>query len=314
MNFKNKYSWLLLLLCLSSITFIACDKEEKDLPSNRQTIVKILGGSPTLKVNGIEAAPNLQDFFIDLRRDPNDEAGLNTPLSVKVTLNNALITTNNSANGTSFVPFPSSGYTLSENLANDITFQPGEFAKPIKLQINISALDLTKQYALGVSITSVGSGAVMSTVKDWVQGFIVKNQYDGIYAYKAGRVYGADRPLNWDAYFVYSDPIHLITTGPNTVKMFNTAFGAGFIPLYVGGALSGLGGTEPNFEFNPTTNAMVNITNPAADARNRQFAVIPGSPSRFIPSTKMVIAHMIFSQAGQLNSSFYDTLVFVKKR
>lgn len=302
------------LVILIITTVLNSCKKENTIASTRKTVVKILNGSSNITVNGIEALPNLQDFYIQVRRDVNTEADLSLPEKFKLALNFALVTASNTANSTNFIAFPSNAYTLSENFASDIVFNPGEFTKDVKFQINISLLDLTKQYAIGVSLTSVDpNSTLLTTSKDWVQAYIIKNKYDGVYSYRAARAYGADRSTTWDAYFVYGYDVHLITTGPNTVKMMNTAFGAGFLPLVAGGAASGFGGTEPNFTF-ATDDKITSISNPAADSRNRQFTVIPGSPSGYNSATKRVITHMVFSQNGFLPSNCFDTLTFIKKR
>ena len=164
------------------ITAIAsCTKTEVKYEDERPTIVRTPQAENDINIVARDVIPAIEEFeLLTLDRSVTTPGDLNTSLTTKVTLSNTLITYYNTAHGTSFIPLPAASYTLSEDL-NNIVFASGETVKNIKIKVDKAQLDLSKQYALGFTISEVGSGAKISTLKDALFSIGVKNQYDGRY-------------------------------------------------------------------------------------------------------------------------------------
>src|SRR5206468_1080379 len=119
--------------------------------------VKISGAGGDIIQIARDVNPAIDTFaVIDLRREPNDQAQLNQPLTVKLIPDASAIDTYNSQNGTSYVLLPDSAYQIVGNL-NSITFQPGEAEKEVKIRLDKSKIDLSSQYALAFSISEAGT-------------------------------------------------------------------------------------------------------------------------------------------------------------
>jgi hypothetical protein len=232
-------------------------------------------------------------------------------ISGTLVLNNALVT---AADPTAII-LPSSIYTLP---TTNITVKAGQrVSDKFLISINTSTLDPTKKYGIGFTLSSVSKGgvAISSNLKDVVYLFTVKNKYDGIYTIRVRMDLPADRSADWTRTpFTYPFDIHLITTGPSSVKFFNTAFNAGFHPLQTPSA-SGFGSTEPLFVFD-ANDKLVSVANGVPNPSNgRAFAINPAvTTSRFDPATKTVYAAFIMTQPGFLPIPIFDTLTFKSKR
>jgi hypothetical protein len=175
-------------------------------------------------------------------------------------------------------------------------------------------LDPTKKYGIGFKITDIPAGIQMSSnLNSVVFAFTIKNKYDGIYQARCHMLHPPDRSPDWvRTPFTYGFDIHLITTGPNSVKMFNTAFNAGFHPLQVPGA-SGFGNTEANFVFD-ASNKLTQVFNGITGV-TRSFEINTAvTTSKYDPATKKVFAAFIMNQTGFQPIPIFDTLTFLKAR
>ena len=146
-------------------------------------------------------------------------------------------------------------------------------------------MDLSKQYAIGFTITDAGTGAVINTALSKVLYSIgLKNSYDGRYN------------LTWTNYHPSSNPgytggttiIELHTTGANSCKMFWPDAGAYCAPAVLGGGFTYFGAQEPEYTVNPTTNA-VTVQNAYAGAVTF-YTMAAGFNSRYDPATKTFYA------------------------
>ena len=145
---------------------------------------------------------------MDVFRDANSQASLNSASDVKLKIDNSLITQYNTDNGTHLVPLDG-GYSL-ESL--DLKFGAGEFGKKVYLSVDPSKLDLTKQFAIGLSIESTTGG--FNTIPDLDKALfnvVIKNKWHG--RYQALGVFhhptAGDRAINRVK--------DLSTSGPNSV-------------------------------------------------------------------------------------------------
>lgn len=205
---KLKY----LILCLIVLTsFVSCIKEGgnaiEGLGSN---FVRIPAGSNEINIAGLDAVPgNIKYTLVEILRDANSEANLNSAAEVKLKLDNSLITAYNTAHSTELVPLDGN-YTL-ESL--NLSFGPGEFSKKITLSLDPSKLDLSKKFGLGLAIESVTSGyTAIPDLSKVLFNIVIKNQWDGTYTAKGvfHHPTAGDRDIDR-----LKD---LVTTGPRTVE------------------------------------------------------------------------------------------------
>lgn len=182
-------------------------KENSD-ESSRKEVVQINGADDIIQYSRDVVPTNDTFILIDLRRYPNNEAELNQPLTVKLQLNPQLIDDYDTANQASLIELPSNSYTLLDDI-NNITFQPGEAVKTIKISVNQSLLDLSLSYALGVSLTDAGGGAVNTTLSNALYNIGVKNAFEAYYT-TSGFVFHPSSPRALD------DTKYLVTLGTTT--------------------------------------------------------------------------------------------------
>jgi hypothetical protein len=179
---KNLFFMFLTL----AIAFAGCVKKDDFYKKNsdessRKQVVQIIGADDIIQYSRDVKSTNDTFVLIDIRRYPNNEAGLNQPLTVKLVKNATLIADYNATNGTSFIELPANSYTLLTDI-NNITFEAGEAIKEIKISINQSLLDLTEAYAIGFSIADAGTDAVINTsLKNALYSIGIKNAYEAYY-------------------------------------------------------------------------------------------------------------------------------------
>lgn len=257
-------------------------------------------------VVGVESKAGLQS--VDLFQFSYDNASpAPAGVTATVAVNNALIT------DPAVVLLPTSAYNIP---SLSTAFTAGEFISEVfKININTGVLDPSKKYGIAFTLTSVSnSAAIPDNLKDVIFLFTIKNKYDGIYTFRGRMDMAADRSPDWVRVpFDYPYQVQLITTGPNTVKFYNEAFGQGFHPLMTPGT-SGFGQTEATFTFDASDNltAVVNSYSPVTNGRSYVInSAVAGSKWT---SAKKVYAAYIMNQTGFLPMPLYDTLTFVKAR
>jgi hypothetical protein len=261
--------------------------------ANRKAVVKFVGGENDINVFALDVVPTLEDFvLIQITRDPNSQADVNQPLTVKLAKKSSLITDYNTANGTTFIELPLAAYSFTDDITN-LTFAAGELIKSIVVHLKKDQMDLSKQYALGFTIAEVGAGGVISASKNNVLYSIgLKNQYDGVYS------------LTWTNYHPSSNPgytggttvIQMHTSGATSCKMYWPDAGAYCAPAVLGGNLTYFGLQEPNYTVAPTTNA-VTVQNVAAGAVTF-YSMATGFNSRYDPATKTFYVKWGYGSGG----------------
>lgn len=263
-----------------ALLFIAsCTKTEIKYEDSRPTIVRTPEANAEINVIARDVLPTIEEFdLLTIDRSVTRPGDLNAPLTVKVALSATLIADYNGAHGTSYIALPATAYTLSSDLSN-IVFAAGEATKKIKIRVDKAQLDLSKQFALGFSITEVGSGAKLSVLKDALFSIGVKNKYDGVYSYVSGfvtRYTSPGVPAN-DALSGPLGPanpdVELITAGANTVRIAGLTWSGG---------TSGVGGIDGlTATVDPVTNTIT-----MASAGNATLANWAGKPNNYNPANK----------------------------
>lgn len=284
--------------------------------ANRKVVVKFrdaVAGDIILRVRDV--TPTSEQFvLIELSRDASSAADLNKALTVKLTKNPTLIANYNSANGTSYIELPAAAYQI-EDISN-ITFDPGQFIKQVKITINKALMDLSLQYALGYTISAVGEGGwISSDAHDALYGIGLKNQFDGVYTLK-NRFY---HPASANPATNLTINVEMWTSGANSVKIFSPDFGGYYHPWRSGaGAITAFSAQEPKYTIDATTNA-VTVQNSYSGAVTF-YMMGPGYTSRYDPATKTIYAKFGYNYlAGPTfdptaTREFIDTLTYLGPR
>ncbi len=138
--------------------------------------------------------------------------------TVKVVVNNALITAYNTANGTSLVPAPSSALTF-EALSFDLSKE--RRVMPVVARVNSTALT-NDTYAVGLTISEVTDGEVSQLTKNLLIILSVKNAYDADYRSIGLRTNhgGPNNTFPITGTFPFNYIKRLVTVNANTCTMF----------------------------------------------------------------------------------------------
>ena len=318
--FKFSVLRIIVLITLLTGSFSCVKKDNFFGPDNntstRKSIVRIKDAENSITSKARDVSPTIDQFvLIELRRDANDESDLNQPLTVSLVKNAALITSYNTANGTSYVELPSSSYQLLTDISN-ITFQPGEAVKEIQIKLDKSTLSLSTQYALGFSIATVGAnGTISSAYKDAVYAIGIKNKYDGHYRVTGTMIDYANASLT--GYYPWE--VDLRTSGPNQVIVYDRDVTGGIDHLILnGGSLSRYGsfGVVFNFDANNNVISVVNYYGqPAGNGRSAELD--PSGINKWDPSTKTLRVKYWMNQPSVITPhrvSFDETYTYIGPR
>jgi len=307
-HFSASKGCLILLLfiiingCVRNDEFFGTDTSE----SNRQTIVKIVGAEQELVGRFRDPNPLIDTFLLlEVRRDTKDESDLNKSLTVRLVRDTGVLGRYNRAHGTQFEELPANHYSLLADIGN-ITFQPGEFSKEVRIRFDKTNLDLSKQYALGIKLTDAGTGAVIGKANDeavWVIG--VKNKYDGIYEISGSLVDLTNSnitgyyPLKWE----------LRTTGASTVTVVdNELLGIPGHVISSSGSTSYYGSFGLVVTFDPATNKITSLVNyyGQPSSNGRSAALDPSGRNEYDPVTKKIYIKYFMLQPGTTVRTTFD--------
>lgn len=262
---------------------------------------------------------------VDLSTSPQSVTGVvyvnlesGTPASsdihITLTINDALRTAYNTANGTNILQLPASAYSLALNLTIPAGGRNAEV--PIVLP-NTSLLNPNNTYGLGITISAVDGGyKIASNLKDLLVEIGLKNKYDGKYTLRG---YHNRAPYT----FPFVTPVEMWTTGPASVAMFWPTGGDFGQPIgtapgvvnWYGPAVSG------NFFFDPTTNLCTSVVPmPAATVTLAMVTLDntvddnPDGPivNRYDPVSKRM--WLTYQYNGNNLRRFYDTLIYTGPR
>lgn len=178
--------------------------------------------------------------------------------TAKIIIDPGVVYDYNDNNQTSYNVVPASLYSLVDN---QFTLTATERSKPVRIHIKPSDI-ANGQNAIGISIAEVDGGEVSRIAGSLVVAISVKNKYDGRYTLK-GQFY---HPSASPDYAWYTIDVDMITTGPNSVKMFALdPYNFYVHPWVSGGSFTSFAGQEPEYTINPNTNK-VTVQNTAAGA------------------------------------------------
>jgi hypothetical protein len=306
---------------LLATAFVSCVKKDDMYKENtdesaRKEVLQLMGAGEVNQFARDVKPTNDTFVLIDLRRYPSTEAELNQPLTVKLQSNPTLIDDYNTANGTSFVELPAGAYTLLGDI-NNLTFQPGEAIKEVKISVDQSQLDLSQAYALAFTVSDPGVAVINTDLTDAIYNIGVKNKYDGNYSMDITLAGWAAYGISDGPTYTWPSNVQLVTSGSSTVYMTNDLTGTDLQPAYdATGAETQFGAAGPQFTFDPNTDQVTDVSNTYPDdGRGRGFHLnAAAGPSYYDPATKSVVVHYIMVQTGRPDQTIDISLSFVGPR
>lgn len=201
----------------------------------------------------------------------NLEAGALPKSAINITLTNnttALLSAYNAANGTSILAMP----TAIWNVATSLTIPAG--GRNVEVPLNVTStltLDASKQYAVGLTISSVDGGyKIADNLNDLFIVFSIKNKYDGKYT-MTGRFYHPSVEPTMNPPFSFSVECH--TAGPDDVNVYWPLYGGFYTPLSSGGGpICCFTAQTLSFKVLPGNNVLVYNGDPAGTIVYSQLA------------------------------------------
>jgi Domain of unknown function (DUF1735) len=272
--------------------FAACSKPDSPVSAGTSgsTFVKLLESGEKVLAFDAVGTPQIADL-LDVRKDANSEASLNTATNVVVALDQAYLDAYNTENETEYEILPAEFYTTNPAISGDkynLLFAAGEFAKPIEFTLtDATKLDFSKQYALPFTITSVDAGGKISDSKTLMIKVLVKNTWDGAYELSGSMNDAVNPGLSAD----YPNVYHLVTSGATTVDGYYPAAGFEYfyVPILNAGAKTVYGSFAPVFTFDAATNKIIGVTNYyGTPANTRAAALDPSGENFYDPETQTI--------------------------
>lgn len=185
--------------------------------------------------------------------------------SVTLALDTAYLNSYNNNNGTAYSLLPDSIYSTS---GWNLTIPKGQRLDSMAVTFNFGKMDLTQNYILPITISS--ASLPIEQYNHLLLYISVKNKYDGHYT-----VTGTFQDIT-NANFTADYPmdIDLITSGPNSVDVYNSLLGGvGYVFLNGGSATYyGSFGIRMFFDANDNVTSVINTHGqPATNTRSAQL-------------------------------------------
>lgn len=254
----------------------------------------------------------LIDSFININIEiklTNTTATAQNDISIYLIKVDALVSEYNTTNGTTLEALSGASTALDFDFSKPVVMKKGTRVVTIPMRLNAARLDLSKQNALGLAILKV-TGADLNTGAEskLVLEFGTRNKYDGIYSIKG---YGFLGMTNTSAPYTFNIPcgdpneIYVSTSGENSVRLDGQ-------PFWRNGALQFYNNVLPEITFNPTSNAVTNVTGYGASAA----LTFPDPSAPTYPARYDATSKTIYVRYRVLNPGWYaiDTLTFCRTR
>jgi hypothetical protein len=295
---KNLYLAFFFLLVVAA----GCTKKSEDLDEKGQTVIKF-AEAPENKLFFTPFSSIQPITLFNVRRDVHNQGALGVSAKIKLRENMTLLAEYNHDNNANYEMLPDSLYTLSDPGARIpegflVTFAPSEFAKDFVIRLNGAKWDLSKKYALPLSISDAGTDNIISGDKQDIIALIsLKNKWDGIYSLK-GETLRAGDPARTGRF----QPIEmeLATSGANSVTF-------GTLQVWADG--SGVAIGNPTFAINADNSITISSSGGAINSS----AAGTSYQSRYDPATKTFYAQFTWG-AGLASRLATDTLVYLRPR
>lgn len=312
----------LLFISAISFVFVSCEKGEEPFPgtpTQEKVLIKLVDAeSGPLKTLALDLTPGISTInLIEIRRDASTASELAKTQVVKVKHQNALISDPSSG---AINELPRDIYTSHPDNPFDgqywtVTFNPGEFVKFLKINIDPSQLiTLGKRVGLGFQLAEAPDARISNALFQVGVEISAKNAYDGVY----NLTWTNYHPTLNAGYTGGTTEVEMHTTAANKVKIYWPLAGAYCAPAILSGGLSYFLAQEPEYTINTSTN-VVTVQNVAPGAVTF-YAMATGFNSRYEPGTKTIYAKWGYSYGagGAFDPAntreWNQTLVYVRPR
>jgi Domain of unknown function (DUF1735) len=187
-------------------------------------------------------------------------------------------------------------YTLPST-GLSVTIPKGKREGELIVKTNASKFNPSAVYGINFKLKSVTqSGYVLSgNFNTFYTKLGAKNDYDGVYTCEFTNYHPTANP----GYIGGTTTVHLVTTGPNSNKIFWPLADEFANPALLNGALNYFGSQEPEYTFNSVTN-VVTVLNAfgAPTPPPTQYTMNPSFNSRYDVANRIVYAKFGYSYVG----------------
>ncbi len=260
--------------------------------SNASKIIELgfkfgLDKSQVIGLNFVDA--NVDASLVTVRLAANEPATEDIVVLLDTTGTEALIQTKGDSN---FNRLPSL-YTLPSG-GLSVTIPKGKRQAELIVKTNASKFNPSAKYGINFKLKSVSNpGYILSgNFNEFYTILGAKNAYDGVYTCEFTNYH----PTLNAGYIGGTTTVHLVTTGPNTNKIFWPTADEFANPALLGGALNYFGSQEPEYTFNPVTN-VVTVQNAFAGAVTF-YTMNPSFNSRYDVANRIVYAKFGYGYVG----------------
>lgn len=252
----------LMLLATASLSLIttSCEEEAKnEVEGQGANFVRLPDATESPKLVLIELKPGTITVpLAEILRDANSEVSLNSPVTVNLKIDQALLNAYNATIDTAdwLELLPA---TLYQADPLDINMAAGDFSKFFNIKFDPSKLDPAKSYALPLSIAGASNDyKIRSGLGGVVYQFLIKNQYDGKYKVTGSMVDLSNAALTG----LYPLTFDLISNGASQVVVSDRdVLGFPGHPILSGGSPSYYGSFGLILDFDDATGKITAIKN-----------------------------------------------------
>ena len=237
----------------------------------------------------------------------------NAPTDIVVTLASdaATLATYNTQNGSSKIIPPASVVSFPTS----VTIKKGTNQTTVEAKITVSPeFNFNAAYAVPVKITQVSTGIISGNYANAVYSFGVRNSYDGSYTVTGTMVDFANSGLSGR----YPMSVGLVTSGANTVRLYDNAIGGVYHSILSGTSTSYYGAFGVEFTID-ASNKVTKVENvygqPSSNGRSAELD--PSGANSWDPATKTLKVKYWMNQPSVIAGhrvSFDETFKYVGVR
>ncbi len=209
-------------------------------------------------------------------------------------------------------------YTID---ASTVVIPKGQKRATFNVAVKTSIFNLDKLYALPLKIKSTSAGTISGNFSNIILQISAKNKYDGLYTITATAPM-VDVVVPTLTGFYPMNDMSLITTGPNSVAMYDGQYAANNYahPILSGTSLSSYGSFSPVFTMDPATGAVTSVVNyfgqPSANGRSGQLN--PSGVNKFTVnadgSKTLEVSYFMLQPGSSVRTSFFEKWTFTDPR
>ena len=302
-----------LIISILSVTTIGCLKDKGFNDGSIQSVHNLGSDIKPIEIK-LTASDNSNFLLAAIDNSPNDTtidlvpinlatAGVaDQDIHVSVELDSSLVFDYNDAQGREDSIPPASIYTIINPV---VTIPKGSNTGYLQIKFKPSDL-IGKSYTLGFKIAGIQeAGYVISgNLSTGIVALLIKNKYDGSYTVTGDAVDHISPAFNSSVGGVYPFDIELQTVSATSVVMFIP--GTGYYHLIPGNSV--YGEFAPIFNFDPTTDAIIAVSNYYGDpspGRARSAQLDPTGINKFNDDHSIDVSYILY-QGGALRTNFVE--------